>query len=340
MEHIKTASLENFPADRECLIPRLPETLAICWQRSRQTLQQIRNIVSESLPAEVETIYVCGSMGRMEQLPASDCDLVIVTKDDVDPGSSRGQQIHADLWSQLESLGLIRPKPHGIFSATVTCSQLIDPSSRGRVDEDQFVYGKRIQLLLDSQPIAHQNRFRQLQSDVLSRFQRTEDAREEQWLALLNDVIRYWKSLSTRTIWLDDVSRGDWRYLNVKFRHSRNLLIFGLLLLLGEASRRHHSSRDWLRDRLSLTPLERVNLVSEFTACVPLLEQYAEFLNQMSNRDLVAALKSEEPICNETPEYEGLMKNGAEFVNSLTEILHSCAENWPTAVRRELLLAP
>lgn len=330
-----------FPANRECLLSSLPSTLQDCWERSRVSLNRVQQILSsETLPDEVVTVYVCGSMGRMEQIPSSDCDLIIVTVDDVPPGSKRGQEIHADLWSRLEPLGLIRPKPNGIFSETVTWWQLINPETRGQVDEDQFIYGKRIQLLLDSQPVFNETAFRELVHDVLQRFQRVDDSPEEQWVGLLNEVIRYWKALGTRTLWLDDVSPGTWRYLNIKFKHSRNLLIFGLLILLGEASVVTENSRGWLAARLSLTPLERVAALSRHSTGEPLLVSYAVFLQQMGDPRIVDSLKFEQHSNKETPEYESLMKNGTQFVTSLTKILNLSADNWPSAIRRELLIGP
>jgi hypothetical protein len=277
----------------------------------------------------------------MEQIPSSDCDLVIVVSDEIVTNPETPQLLYCEIWERLETLGMIRPKPDGIFSETVTWKQLVDVSHRGQVDEDQFVYGKRIQLLLDSQPITHPQRFRQLQGEVLERFQRPADGPEKQWLALLNEVIRYWKALRTRTLWLDDVSLGNWRYLNIKFQHSRNLLIFGMLLAVGEASRQpEKKSHLWLTHRLSFTPLERIYESTESSKREQLLINYALFLEKMSNSKLVENLKSEEFAERESSEYEALMKNGTQFVDCLLEILQTSAENWPMEIRRELLLGP
>lgn len=328
-----------FPADREGLIPRLPETLADCWQRSRETLLQIRKIFSDEMPSDVVTIYVCGSMGRMEQIPSSDCDLVIVTNDDVLPKSDRAREIHVEIWKRLEPLGLVRPKPKGIFSQPVTWWQLINPETRGQVDEDQFVYGKRIQLLLDSQPVYRADHFVRLQREVLHRFQRfSPNQPAEQWLGLLNEVIRYWKALSVRTLWLDETSRGDWRYLGVKFRHSRNLLIFGFLMLLGEASSQQNDSLELLHSRLALTPLERVCRCADSDQAKRLTACYAYFLRMMSDAEFVRRLRTADTREQKSSEFVMLDANAVEFVKAFTEILHSRSLLWPEEIRQELLI--
>ncbi|MBD3675924.1 MAG: nucleotidyltransferase domain-containing protein [Planctomycetaceae bacterium] len=326
------------PADRECLIPHLPETLDACWNRSRESLQRIRDVLSKEVPTEVVTIYVCGSMGRMEQLPGSDCDLIIVTIDDIPPESDQGRAIHAEIWKRLEPLGLIRPKPNGIFSETVTWGQLINPDTRGQVDEDQFVYGKRIQLLLDSQPVYHEDHFVRLQREVLQRFQRGCDLPEQQWLGLLNEVIRYWKALGVRSLWLDDRSVAEWRYINLKFRHSRNLLIFGFLMLLGEASRRQNDSLNLLHSGLTLTPLERVCRFAKPDPTKQLTARYAHFLQIMADEEFVCRLRDVGNPEQKCAEFVMLDANATEFVHTFTEILHSQSETWPLEFRHELLL--
>ncbi|MDC0262339.1 hypothetical protein OAK47_03860, partial [Planctomycetaceae bacterium] len=60
----------SFPASRESLIEELPSVLAESWQRSRETHSRLRELFLEKpLSLVVETMYVCGSLGRMEQIP-------------------------------------------------------------------------------------------------------------------------------------------------------------------------------------------------------------------------------------------------------------------------------
>ncbi|MDC0307788.1 MAG: DUF294 nucleotidyltransferase-like domain-containing protein [Planctomycetaceae bacterium] len=330
----------SFPASRESLIEELPSVLAESWQRSRETHSRLRELFLEKpLSLVVETMYVCGSLGRMEQIPSSDCDLVIVTSNDILPNSDLAQELYGEIWSRLESLGMIRPKPNGIFSETVTWKQLVDPTHRGQVDEDQFVYGKRIQLLLDSQPIFQADRFRELQRVVLNRFSREPESNNpSQWLGLLIEIIRYWKALGARSLWLDDRSLGEWRYINVKFRHSRNLLIFGLLILVGEASAQTGDSQEWLMQRLPLTPLERVCLFADDNNQKQILDSYNLFLRQMSSAEIVKILRDDSNAEKEPPEFRELAQNASRFLSSILETLKTRGLGWPTEVRHEVML--
>lgn len=348
----------QFAADRECPVPDLGLTLRSAWQRSRESLTRIKDIfASTPLPAAVKTIYVCGSIGRMEQLPDSDCDLVIVTDDSVSPNSEQAGQIYADIWKQIEPLGMARPKPDGIFSETVAWGQLTDRSTRGLVDEDQFVYGKRIQMLLDSQPVAHAEQFRKLQFEVIKRFHRPLVSNPDigDWTPLISEVIRYWKALEVRTTWLDGNDPGEWRYLNVKLRHSRQLIISGLLLSLcltteafsqfaeGELNRneavRTAGEIGFLQAHLTKTPFERIcTHAPQVSQAATLQTCYDLFLERMSDEGFVKRLRDPSTKELSTPEYLELHENEIQFSIALHHVLRQQVEQCPSHVRQALML--
>jgi hypothetical protein len=234
----------------------------------------------------------------MEQLPLSDCDLVIVT------GTSVSDDLVVTVWNRLEPLSLHRPKPDGIFSQAVTRAALTDPTTRGVVDEDQFVFGKRIQLLLDSQPVYRDDAFEQLTADVLTRYAYPHAGTfgTSVWAGLLSDLVRYYRALCIRTMWLPEDPPKTWRTLNVKLRFSRLVLYAGLLCLLAEFSREavvdgrgrpSYSShpRDasdpiaWLQARLKWTPLERIAAAFQSAGMdgfETIASAYDRFLNAMA----------------------------------------------------------
>lgn len=290
--------------------------LNAAWNCTRNTLAAIRStLTADQLPAEVVTIYVCGSLGRMEQLDSSDCDLVIVTDDNIPPDSKRGAEIHALVWERIEQLDLHRPKPNGIFSQTVTRGQLTDRSALGIVDEDQFVFGKRIQILLDSQPLYRDAEFESLQRDVLqrSRYPHAELLQTSVWAGLRFDLIRYFRALCIRTMWLPDQSPGNWRVLNVKLRHSRLLLYAGLMALLDE------NDADILFSLLKLSPLERVLVRCPPDESKSILNAYDHFLQMMNNAAVLAELADEAvPIEQSGRAFQDLIGNSSALSVALS----------------------
>ncbi|MEO1999065.1 MAG: DUF294 nucleotidyltransferase-like domain-containing protein, partial [Planctomycetaceae bacterium] len=83
-----TPPVQRFPLHRDWMLTQQLDSKAIphmrqAWKQSRESLAQIRTAL-QSGPAwpGVETMYVVGSLGRMEQVRGSDCDLVVVLRDD------------------------------------------------------------------------------------------------------------------------------------------------------------------------------------------------------------------------------------------------------------------
>ncbi len=298
--------------------------LAAAWSRTRETLLAIRAALDTNpLPDGVVALYVCGSMGRMEQLPESDCDLVIVTEDAIAPDSPHSGEIHAAIWRRLEPLGLHRPKPHGIFSQAVTRGQLTDRATLGVVDEDQFVFGKRIQLLLDSQPVCADAAFDTLARDVLERYVLTRSRASllssSPWSGLISDLTRYFHSLRIRTTWWPADQPGRWRTLNVKLRFSRLLLYAGMLALVANTA--SDAPLETLSDNLAWTPLERIAIAfgpneSDRDA---LLHSYDRFLARMGDPTALAALASDEASCDtELESFRNLIESSRDVSRLLT----------------------
>lgn len=201
----------------------------------------------------IQTIAVAGSLGRMEQLPGSDIDLIVVTNEEQD--SELVQQV----WRALDSLKLKLPKPDGIYGRAVTVKQLISRESLGIVDEDKAVFGLRMQLLIEGRPVWNDDGCAGLQRAILERFaDSTANDPADTWRPLLDDLLRYHRSLCVHYQRLKREQIDNWEELVTKAGHSRLIGIAGLLFLLGESTRAD-DPLDFVSERLSLTPLQRIH---------------------------------------------------------------------------------
>ena len=235
------------------------------WNASASRLAQLADITKE-LPDWVACAAVSGSLARMESHPKSDVDLLLVVDDrQTTVTDDQAADVHNDVWNRLEKIGAVRPKAGGIFSCCARWKDLVELSSRGRIDEDILTFGHRIQLLLDSQPVRHNNRFIELQRDILQWYSEVRLAAAFgepgpfHWL--WQDVQRYWRSLRARTCWLypDDEARSV--TLNVKLRSSRLMLIFAFLKILQEVQQTAQplpQQIDYTIALLHETPVERL----------------------------------------------------------------------------------
>lgn len=235
------------------------------WRESKGLLQDIRSVLDdESMVASVKTVVAAGSLGRMEaKRDLSDGDLIIVLSEGLEAGEET--EIYEDIWSRLqrEPLKLPRPKEDGLFGSPTTQEELI--SSIGKADENLRVFGRRLLILLETQPVFGDSAYEELINQIVDKYAENYVARDskKEWTLLLNDLIRYFRSLCVNYQWDFENEAGKWPLRNVKLRHSRILMYTGLLFLLGESSKQRIDKVNWLKQRLKWTPLERVAHVYE-----------------------------------------------------------------------------
>ena len=240
--------------------------LASAWRYSAERFQHIIAAIDDCLPDFVACVAVSGSLARMEAHEHSDIDLIIVV-DDRHQSVSDADATAAfnDVWDRLDSLRAVRPKHGGIFSVCARWKDLIDLSARGRIDESIVTFGHRIQLLMDAQPVTSPDHFEEVQKEILHWYSETrlaaifDEPGPFHWL--WQDVQRYWRSLRSRTCWLNADDEVMSLALNVKLRSSRLMLVFAFLKTLDQscsAMPPPTSAIDHIVSSLHRTPAERL----------------------------------------------------------------------------------
>jgi hypothetical protein len=257
----------QYPFEREWSIasnpisryPRLVES----WAFTAERLRALRASLAEAgLPESVLTVATAGSLGRMEASQASDADLIVLLREGVDSTSPVALQAHQTVLKLAEQLGFESPNPIGVFGTACTLEQICGDSV-GKADEPMRIFGKRLLLLLETQPVFADGSYEQVLSAIVRRYSVhyvAQDPKKE-WTFLVNDLIRYFRSLCVNYQWDFERDPLRWSLRNVKLRHSRLIMYCGLLALLGEASKERHDKVSWLSERLKLTPMERLSWV-------------------------------------------------------------------------------
>jgi len=240
--------------------------LARAWSDSQVQLAKVRDALHEVLPPFIACVAVSGSLARMEVHADSDIDLLIVVDDrTVSVSDQQLESVFFDAWDRLDALGATRPKHGGIFSVCARWKDLIDPAARGRIDESITVFGHRIQLLMDAQPVTSDETFVVLQRELLEWYSETrvaqlfDESGPLHWL--WQDVQRYWRSLRARTSWLYADDPVNSLTLNTRLRSSRLLLVFAFLQTIAIAHETHAVGPGVIQsvvDHLYQTPAERL----------------------------------------------------------------------------------
>ena len=278
-------------------------TLAHAHTWSVALLEQIRQhlaALSKTAP-DVSVVMISGSLGRLEGTIHSDCDPIVIVNDSAMSDPKRCRAAMGALWEALAPLGLAPPKPSGIYMTPTSHAELSDPQTLGVVADDPAIFGKRMQVLLDSRCVYGDERFAMLIQALLERYATgflSYDPNKE-WVALLNDVIRYFRAYCAwRQFDLTADPEDSWYMRNVKLRNSRVLMFAALILLLGECSKEKRDKIGWLKAHLPLTPLQRIDRVytlnndDHFTV---LLDAYEVFIHEMNSPESREQLNTTHP---------------------------------------------
>lgn len=317
-------------------------TLSYAHDWSIDMLAQMRQrllALAESAP-DVTIAAVSGSLGRLEGMAHSDCDLIVLVKDEAVTDPVRCQKAMQAVWDVLDPLGLPLPKSSGIYVTPASHEQICDHSTLGLIADDKNIFGKRMQVLLDAKPVYGEDNFQKLVQGLLERYAAgflIYDQRKE-WVCLLNDVIRYFRSYC---VWhqfdLSNDPIDSWHMRNAKLRNSRIPMFAALLLLLGECSKEKQDKIGWLREHLLLTPMQRIEKVYALNndqGFEVLLNAYEVFMSAMNEPQTRKALVEANPNSlqklhdMDVPVYNKLHRNSDILIKELTRFVLDRRGDW------------
>lgn len=313
--------------------------LQAAWEFSQRRLREISHALAEAqLPPVITTVGIAGSLARMEATAQSDCDLVVVLRGGVAADSDVALRAFAAVWQALAPLELEAPEKTGIYAAPVSITQLLEPTTLGKVAEDQRVFGSRILFLQELQPVWGEAAFGELSRAIVERYAASYIAIDpsKQWSYLLNDLVRYFKSLCQTYMFVELANDQRWRLRNLKARHSRLLIYVGLLFLLGESSRTTDGKQAWLAERLTWTPAERLAALyaeyddDRFDVLAQCLNRFVAAMSTLGFRESLAeTLQPDSPLARESnPGFQTLKQNADEFLSELLRFALARRDDW------------
>ena len=309
-------------------------TLAAAWAASGQLLHAFCTRLEALPPRPIVTLAAAGSLGRREAHAASDFDLVAI--------GGAGPGTAADLAPVFElaaALGLAPPKASGIYRCALPLDELCPPDARGSLDEAPAVFGKRMSLLLDAQPLWAADAFRSLQRDVLAWYAAgvVGQVPDAQWDFLLHDLQRYahayagWQAFK-----FERDAHDGWLLRQAKLAGSRLLTFAGLLCLLGASSTLGRGKLEWVAEQLALTPLQRLQSVMGGVApadfallCADYEALHARLCDPVHRAQLVASSPASlSEALSPAPLQAEILRLGASLKGRIADFLFARRGEW------------
>ncbi len=298
--------------------------LCHAWQYSTDIINQATRLLEQQpgLHPSIHSVVLAGSFGRMEGGKYSDFDFFVIAHD----GSIQSKQDEKDLvalvWEQLRVLPVEPPDSHGIFTRVVTPSILCDENALGNLEYARHVFGLRMQLLTDSQPIYGFDALQQLQKDIVRWYCQPDYSPFSHSITqyLLADLKRYFASYA---IWhqyrFDKTFNDSWLMRQIKMQHSRLASYTALAISVMNAASTHTGDNNHideqaiaaaLSDQLKYTPLERLIMhwpADKKEQLLDYLTHYNRIASLIADPELRQIIINENPenVCNRTRGFAG-----------------------------------
>lgn len=265
-------------------------------QFTADKLKQIRDSLDSALESsphkEKITIVTVGSYGRGEASESSDLDLYILfdsDRDATDVIRSELEEIEQILNGHVSN----ETGSTETFGAKV-CVKFTDILSNiGGENDSNAHITRRLLFLLEGTWLYGEERFRQYRLELLSRYIKPNGADGKLARFLLNDIIRYYRTIATDFEHKVSDQQKEWGLRQVKLRFSRKILYFGGIIAVAEtAELSQQETLEKISDWFNYQGLERIYSASpDLPQTRQVLEFYEHFLEEISKPDVRERLK-------------------------------------------------
>ncbi|MEO0497328.1 MAG: hypothetical protein AAF141_08155 [Pseudomonadota bacterium] len=281
-------------------------------------LDIMRTAARETIPEDAGVIVgVNGSVARREVTSGSDVDLFFLA---TETDAEAVRWVQEAFRERLKADGVKMPAHGGVFENPLTVAQLLE-NIGGYADTNEFLT-RRMLYLLEGEWLHNRDGFQRIRTRLIKRYVADDLENSKLCRYLLNDVIRYW-----RTICVDfeeKTGSGDKpRAIRlVKLRFARMMLYFGGVAAIARTGDRPaDAKRTVLLEAFAKAPSERLKDTFGKTEMEGPLADYATFLNAMNDPNIRSSLEQEGHNGMDTDEYRELVDVARSFRDGLEAAL-------------------
>ncbi|NCC30511.1 MAG: hypothetical protein EOM24_00635 [Chloroflexia bacterium] len=298
------------------------------FEFSAQKLEDLRSDlakVMESSPySDKITLVTMGSYGRKEASDESDIDCYLLFDSDkpVDQIADELAKIEEVVGRHIEQ----DPGDTGTFGANQILSFTKLSNNISGNNERAIDMTRRILLLLEGDWLYGDTRYRTYREELLLRYLKDHHKDHSLPRFLLNDIIRYYRTITTDFEYKTTTAKKGWGLRALKLRYSRPLLYFGGVVAAAEtADVKANTAIDRLLEILELPILQRIYELNPATPeTAKLFEQYDFFLETVSDpekRQELSTLKRENR--KESKIYTEINHQSRAFTQALADWLRA-----------------
>jgi hypothetical protein len=263
-------------------------------------------------------IGVNGSIARRECTSGSDVDLFFLIDGKLKIADAKKAQ--DSYRKKLVSEGLKMPSHGGVFENPIKIANLLKTIG-GDQDTNEFIT-RRMLFLLEGEWTFNQDLFEKTRTKLIERYVPGDLAPQKLCLFLLNDVIRYWRTICVDFEYKTASSDKSRAIRLVKLRFSRMLLYLGGLAAVSQTGGLEvGAKREKLEELFALPTITRLRSVFGKEMDRPLM-RYANFLRRLDDSEIRDQLDQQGDTGLQTRAYQELSEEARAFRDELRSMMH------------------
>ncbi len=302
--------------------PNLSQASTFTRQKINELRERLADHLADTDGAGKMAVVATGSYGRMEATEWSDLDLFIILDKRVARGVvSQGLQHIEEVTREVvpNAVG-----DTGTFGAEAVTSRWEMLQNIGGSQDENANLTRRMLFLLEGTCLYGEELYGRCRTELISKYIKDNSPENQIPRFLLNDIIRYYRTITTDFEFKVTEGGKDWGLRNVKLKFSRKLLYFGGIIVVAEMLGLDHKERIRRAGELFAMPvLERIAQASvdakQPDVVFSAYEKFIECLARTPTRDVLKKLpKKDRQQCKE---FQDLRELGEKFSLHLADWL-------------------
>jgi hypothetical protein len=284
---------------------------------SQNAVKRLREVLAEHLDNDF-LLGTCGSFARYEASSESDLDYFAICRTD-----SELDVVCAKMDEIRPLIRKIVPKAAaagGAFEQVESLEAMLRNIGGAKDQNDKFT--RRILCLLESEWLHGEEILVDVRGEILRKYIRDTITDHQLALFLLNDIVRYYRTICVDFEFKTAEAGKPWGTRNVKLGFSRKLIYFSGVLAVGETHYRTAAKkRERLEELFSMPVIDRIQAICGARADRA-LGLYDEFLAEFAKKEVREACDTTTEESRLDSEIFRYLKNrGHEFSNHLLALL-------------------
>lgn len=276
---------------------------------SDRKLGELRAIVAGAVPAGA-IVVACGSFARREACASSDLDYFVIAPDG--DASAWGEALPRAIAAAVP----VEPARGGPFTQVEHLADMV--RNLGGQDDTNPRLTRRMLFLLEGEPLTDPEAFRAARLALLHRYIAPRVGDGLLPLFLLNDLIRYYRTIAVDYEFKTGEADKPWGLRNLKLVFSRKLLYASGLFAVGAVRDGDAAAKVARLEALfGLTPLDRMAAVCGDGAVGPILDHYDHFLGRLARPGVRRHLEGLTRRDRDDPVFRDLKDAGYGFTREL-----------------------